>query len=103
MPTKADYVRAQPRDPTDPHTCHAEGFQRHIKPSLFMCREHWRMVPPSEQSAIWRAFRPGQEIDKRPSEAYLRAAERAVASVKEFEDRLERRHARDALRKGELL
>ena len=64
MPTKADYVRAQPRDQTDPHTCHAEGCQRHIKPSLFMCREHWRMVPASEQSAIWRAFRPGQEIDK---------------------------------------
>lgn len=103
MPTKADYVRAQPVDHSDPHTCHAEGCQRTVKPSLFMCREHWRMVPPALQQRIWRHFRPGQEKDKRASTQYLDAARESVAAVKEFEDRLEKRHAREGLRQGKLL
>jgi hypothetical protein len=37
----------------------------------FTCREHWRMVPRWLQRALWAAYRPGQERDKRPSAAYL--------------------------------
>lgn len=103
MPTKADYVRAQPRDPGDAHTCHADGCSRRIKPSLFMCYPHWRMLPQTMQAAIWKHFRPGQEKDKRASAAYLDAARAAIEYVKAEEDKVESEHAARALRFGNLL
>ena len=103
MPTKADYVRAQPREPGETHTCHAQGCNRAVKPAMFMCFKHWQMVPPAMQAAIWRTFRPGQEKDKQPSEAYVRAAERAIRAVREYEDANVRADARSDLRKGGLL
>jgi hypothetical protein len=38
---------------------------------MFMCRRHWSKLPRNVQAAIWREYRAGQEIDKRPSLAYL--------------------------------
>lgn len=49
-----------------------------------MCPVHWRMVPRHLQRAVWQNYREGQEIDKRPSAAYLEAAERAIAAVAEL-------------------
>ena len=63
------------------HHCHAHNCTRSVPPKMFMCRTHWFMVPKDMQSAIWRTYRPGQEIDKRPSDDYLRAASAAVKKV----------------------
>lgn len=48
---------------------------------MLMCLKHWRMVPKIMQDDIWRAYRPGQEIDKRPSQEYVKAQQRAIAVV----------------------
>jgi len=50
-----------------------------------MCFKHWRMVPPEIQRLIWKHYRPGQEVDKRPSDVYLIVARRAVQAVAEEE------------------
>ena len=39
------------------------------------------MVPRALQQAVWREYRPGQEIDKMPSEAYLAVRREAIAAV----------------------
>jgi len=38
---------------------------------MFTCRVHWFALPKELRDAIWREYRNGQEIDKRPSLAYL--------------------------------
>jgi hypothetical protein len=53
------------------HLCHAMGCPTEIAPRLLMCAHHWRMVPASLRESIWKEYRPGQEIDKQPSEAYV--------------------------------
>lgn len=63
------------------HTCHADGCSREVPPRLFMCRPHWYLVPKPLRDEIWRHYRPGQEIDKQPSAAYLAVAKRAIAAV----------------------
>jgi hypothetical protein len=50
-----------------------------VPPKMWGCKRHWFMLPWKLRDAIWRAYRPGQELDKRPSEDYLAAA-RAVQS-----------------------
>jgi len=52
-----------------------------------MCLRHWRMVPRDLQRAIWRHYRKGQEIDKRPTVAYLFAQREAVNAVAAQEGR----------------
>ncbi len=64
-----------------PHYCHAMGCGKHVPPKLLMCLKHWRMVPSDLQRLVWRHYRPGQEIDKRPSEAYLAVMKRAIQAV----------------------
>jgi hypothetical protein len=50
-----------------------------------MCRRHWRMVSKTLQAAVWRTYQPGQEVNKRVSDAYLQAAARAIIAVGEQE------------------
>ena len=69
------------------HPCHAAGCTREVPPRLFMCRPHWYMAPKPLRDEIWRHYRPGQEIDKQPSGAYLDVARRAIAAVAEQEAR----------------
>jgi hypothetical protein len=63
------------------HTCHARGCATEVPPKLLMCLKHWRMVPRDKQREVWRTYRPGQEVDKQPSEAYLIAANAAIDAV----------------------
>lgn len=63
------------------HDCHAIECERQIAPSMLMCRVHWRMVPANLQREVWRTYRKGQEIDKKPSEAYMRAQMAAINHV----------------------
>jgi hypothetical protein len=43
------------------------------------------MVPSDIKREIWRTYRPGQEIDKRPSAEYMAAQRRAIDAVKDVE------------------
>ena len=67
------------------HECHALRCATQVPPKMFMCRPHWAMVPKAMQEAIWAAYRPGQERDKRPTRAYLDAARAAWQHVGEIE------------------
>jgi len=67
------------------HRCHAIGCTVAVEPRIFMCRRHWRMVPRDVRKAIWANYRPGQEIDKRPTREYLRVAALAKQAVYEKE------------------
>lgn len=63
------------------HLCHAEGCGREVPPKMHMCLDHWRMVPKAVQDLIWRHYRPGQEIDKRPTFEYIATAFVSVSCV----------------------
>ena len=79
---KADYVAKQRHAAHDgTHTCHATGCSRSVHPAMFMCGRHWRMVPSAQRTAIWQHYRPGQEIDKAATAAYLAAAKAAIDAV----------------------
>lgn len=67
------------------HVCHAQGCPIPVPPRLLMCSKHWRMVPKELRDAVWATYRPGQEVDKAPSKAYLDAAAAAIAAVAERE------------------
>ena len=70
-----------------PHHCHAEDCTVHVRPEMLMCLHHWRQVPKAVQIRVWVNYRRGQCDDKRPSEAWCRAADEAVAAVAAKEGR----------------
>lgn len=73
-----------------PHLCHARGCKRAVPRRMFMCAEHWAMVPPHLQRTIWATYRPGQERPETsigPSRAYLKVARQAVEAVAAKEQR----------------
>lgn len=72
MNSKADYVRRQKQ--TGNHHCHWPGCERQVPPAMWGCRQHWFALPKYLRDKIWGAYRPGQEIDKRPSDEYLAVA-----------------------------
>jgi hypothetical protein len=67
------------------HLCHATGCETATPPRWFMCKPHWRLVPPNLRDAVWRTYRPGQELDKLPSREYLEAVRAARAAVAALE------------------
>jgi len=69
------------------HTCHATACGVPIPPTMWGCKRHWFMVPIAIRNAIWKAYRPGQCDDKRPSRAYCEAARAAVIAVATKENR----------------
>ena len=56
------------------HTCHWPGCGTPVPPKMWGCRKHWFRLPKRLRDEIWRTYRPGQETDKQPSDAYLAAA-----------------------------
>lgn len=81
-------AEALQRDLAGRHTCHAEGCDVDVPPKMLMCLKHWRRVPKKLQAEIWRTYRPGQEVDKKPSAEYLVAQHAAVQAVAEKEGRV---------------
>lgn len=67
------------------HTCHATGCTVPVPPRMLMCRPHWHMVPAPIRARVWKAYRPGQETDKRPSHTYLQVAAEAIRAVADKE------------------
>ncbi len=59
------------------HECYRDGCHMPIPPKMFMCRVDWFALPQAIRVRIQETYRPGQEIDKRPCEEYLRAAHEA--------------------------
>ena len=81
------------------HVCHANKCQTQVPPKMFMCKKHWFMVPQKLRDAIWREYRPGQEIRKDPSGAYLDVAHAAIVAVAEQEREYDRK--REEIRRKE--
>ncbi len=67
------------------HTCHWPGCTLAVKPRLWGCRAHWYQLPIEIRQEIWRTYRPGQEVDKQPSRAYVAAARKAQDYAREYE------------------
>ena len=63
------------------HTCHARGCEKAVPPKFLMCLTHWQMVSFALKQAVLVVYRPGQEIDKNPSDDYLAAARAAIETV----------------------
>lgn len=63
------------------HTCHAVGCTVAVPPRMLFCLPHWRSVPREWQKRVWAEYRPGQEVDKRPSPEYLLVQAMVVAYV----------------------
>lgn len=63
------------------HHCHAVGCDTPVPPAKHMCLKHWNMVPKAVQKLIWYHYRKGQEIDKKPSVAYLAVAFTSISCV----------------------
>jgi len=61
------------------HLCHAHGCQKPVPPSMLFCRPHWFKLRAITRNAIWREYRPGQEVDKNPSRRYMAVQRLAVA------------------------
>ncbi len=61
------------------HLCHAHGCYTAVPPKMFMCKLHWFALPADLRDAIWREYRPGQEITKDPSPRYMAVQKLAVA------------------------
>ena len=57
------------------HTCHWSGCDKSVPPAMWGCRDHWFALPGFLRDAVWKYYRPGQEITKTPSSAYLAIAE----------------------------
>ncbi len=69
----SDYMISQPEQ----HHCHWIGCKVQVPPKMYACRRHWYMLPESIRNEIWRYYRPGQEVTKDPSRAYIEAARMA--------------------------
>ncbi len=91
MPTigqKVDYVKSQPGDGR--HRCHWPGCPKVVPPAMWGCREHWYRLPRRLRSRIWATFRPGQEVSKTPSGAYVRVAREVQEWIAEHGQKPER-------------
>lgn len=71
---KAAYVRRAAGGDTGNHTCHWPGCTMRVPPAMWGCKKHWFTLPDDLRRAIWRTYRPGQEISKTPSPAYVAVA-----------------------------
>lgn len=56
------------------HCCHWPTGTANVPPALWGCSRHWYMLPRVLRARIWANYRKGQEIDKKPSAAYIQAA-----------------------------
>jgi hypothetical protein len=63
------------------HHCHLDICQAAVPPKMLFCLPHWRLTPKVNKDAIWATYVPGQEITKRPSQAYLEAQLAARVAV----------------------
>lgn len=63
------------------HHCHAVDCPVEVPPRMHMCSKHWAMVPHPVQGLIYKHYRKGQEIDKKPSTEYICTAFVSISCV----------------------
>jgi hypothetical protein len=80
MNTKAAYVRSQGQ--TRDHHCHWPGCEKPVPPAMWGCRGHWFALPAKLRAKVWATFRPGQEVNGTPSEAYMKVANEVQAWIR---------------------
>ena len=49
-----------------------------VPPRMFMCKQHWFMLPKATRDRIWDVYVPGQEVRKDPTREYLAVARDAI-------------------------
>lgn len=77
MPTKPEKVaHVKAAGQTRTHHCHG-GCGKQCPPAMWGCKACWFSLPKYIRDEIWATYRPNQENDLQPSEAYLVAAEKA--------------------------
>ena len=69
------------------HTCHAIQCDKRIPAKMFMCRNHWFMVPKEFRDRVWAAYRPGQEDDWKITDEYAVVAKLSICAVATKEGR----------------
>lgn len=69
---KVAYVTRQRQ--TRAHVCHWPGCTRQVPPAMWGCKEHWFKLPKTLRDAIWKEYRPGQEVNGTPSTRYIATA-----------------------------
>jgi hypothetical protein len=84
---KVNYVRRQ--RPAGNHTCHWPGCDVPVPPAMWGCKPHWFALPLDLRMQLWRSYRPGQEITKDPSPAYIEAALEVQQWIQDYQ----RKHA----------
>lgn len=57
------------------HTCHHPGCKKEVPPSMWGCKPHWFRLPRRLRDKVWATYKPGQEVRKDPSVAYLAVAD----------------------------
>lgn len=67
------------------HHCHWPGCAKQVPPAMWGCKGHWFTLPAGLRAEVWRTYRPGQEITKTPSAAYLDVAKRVQLWCKEYD------------------
>ncbi|AFW96153.1 hypothetical protein ANA_C13491 [Anabaena sp. 90] len=63
------------------HYCHLPSCCMKVKPQYLMCSSYWKLVPAYLQALVYKNYRQGQEIDKKPSQEYLRVSQLAIQHV----------------------
>lgn len=86
---KVDHVRRAGQHRR--HHCHWPGCNKQVPPAMWGCKGHWFALPKHLRDRIWKAYRPGQEQDQRPSADYVTVAREAQAWIaKSIKDSAER-------------
>jgi len=57
------------------HFCHHPGCTKTVPPKMWGCKHHWFRLPKALRDKVWATYRPGQEVRKDPSAAYLAVAD----------------------------
>jgi hypothetical protein len=65
------------------HTCHWPGCGKQVPPAMWGGKAHWFALPIRLRSAIWRTYRPGQEITMTPSAEYIKTAQEVQQWIRE--------------------
>lgn len=56
---------------------------------MWGCKLHWFRLPVTLRNRIWATYRPGQEIDMKPSEQYVQVAADVQRWIAEQSDKAE--------------
>lgn len=69
------------------HKCHAIKCNVRVSPTIHMCYKHWKSLPKKIRDDIWKYYRKGQEVDKKPSPEYLDSIDKSIKFIYEKEGR----------------